>query len=193
MKGGAKGGACKGGGHRFRTLVPIIYNIIWSSDESFGGYICIFWHNHYGASNIDICPPPLPPPFSKFLFFKKMELHILPESKINVIRHLVPKIRYFKVKMSYFCWNWQKGRQNLILKVSRNRWFFDTLNSNLNNSISSSRNDINLIFGANVCSNNTFYKFGEFEKGRQKGGHTYGSQNPHMLQNWERNVKLNDF
>ena len=89
------------GGQPFRMLVPIKYIIIWSSDESFRGHISIFWHNHYGISDIAICPP-FAPPFSIFLFLKKVELHILPESKINLIRRLVPKIRYFKVKNVVF-------------------------------------------------------------------------------------------
>ena len=100
MKGGAWKGGAKGG-QPFRMLVPIKYIIIWSSDESFRGHISIFWHNHYGISDIAICPP-FAPPFSIFLFLKKVELHILPESKINLIRRLVPKIRYFKVKNVVF-------------------------------------------------------------------------------------------
>ena len=99
-RGGKRGGTKKGGkrgGQPFRMLVPTKYTIIWDSDESFRGHFCIFWHNHYGISNIAICPP-FAPPFLKFLFLKKVELHILPESKINLIRRLVPKIRYFKVK-----------------------------------------------------------------------------------------------
>ena len=94
-KGGQKGG------QPFRMLVPTKYTIIWDSDESFRGHFCIFWHNHYGISDIAICPP-FAPPFWKFLFLKKVELHILPESKINLIRRLVPKIRYFKVKNVVF-------------------------------------------------------------------------------------------
>ena len=94
-KGGQKGG------QPFRMLVPTKYTIIWDSDESFRGHFCIFWHNHYGISDIAICPP-LCPPFSKSLFLKKVELHILPESKINLISRLVPKIRYFKVKNVIF-------------------------------------------------------------------------------------------
>ena len=89
------------GGQPFQMLVPIKYIIIWSSDESFRGHISIFWHNHYGISDIAICPP-FAPPFSIFLFLKKVELHILPESKINLIRCLGPKIRYFIVKNVVF-------------------------------------------------------------------------------------------
>ena len=118
-EGGQKGWREKGvqkGEQPFRMLVPIKYIIIWSSDESFRGHISIFWHNHYGISDIAICPP-FAPPFSKFLFSKRVEFHILPESKINFRRALVPKIRYFKVKISYFSWNWQKGWQNLHPEV----------------------------------------------------------------------------
>ena len=79
MKGGANGGGRheKGGqkgGQPFRMLVPTKYTIIWDSDESFRGHFCIFWHNHYGISNIPICPPfapPLPPLFLNFYFWKK--------------------------------------------------------------------------------------------------------------------------
>ena len=104
IKGGARRGHEKGGQkgwQPFRMLVPTKYTIIWDSDESFRGHFCIFWHNHYGISDIAICPP-FAPLFSKFLFLKKRELHILPESKINFIRRLVPKIRYFKVKNVVF-------------------------------------------------------------------------------------------
>ena len=103
-KGGQKGGHEKGGqkgGQPSRMLVPTKYTIIWDSDESFRGHFCIFWHNRYDISDIAICPP-FAPLFSKFLFLKKVELHILPESKINLIRRLVPKIRYFKVKNVVF-------------------------------------------------------------------------------------------
>ena len=99
-RGGARKRGAKGG-QPFRMLVPTKYTIIWDSDESFRGHFCIFWHNHYGISDIAICPP-FAPPFWKFLFLKKVELHILPESKINLIRRLVPKIRYFKVKNVVF-------------------------------------------------------------------------------------------
>ena len=54
------------GGQPFRMLVPIKYIIIWSSDESFRGHISIFWHNHYGISDIAICPP-----FFNFFIFEK--------------------------------------------------------------------------------------------------------------------------
>ena len=64
-KGGQKGG------QPFRMLVPIKYIIIWSSDESFRGHISIFWHNHYGISDIAICPPFAPPLFQFFYFWKK--------------------------------------------------------------------------------------------------------------------------
>jgi len=96
----------KGGGQKerqpSRMLVPTKYTIIWDSDESFRGHFCIFWHNHYGISDIAICPPFAPSLFSISLLLKKVELHILPESKINLIRRLVPKIRSFKVKNVVF-------------------------------------------------------------------------------------------
>ena len=69
-KGGQKGGHEKGrqkGGQPFRMLVPTKYTIIWDSDESFRGHFCIFWHNHYGISDIAICPP-LPPFFQNVYF-----------------------------------------------------------------------------------------------------------------------------
>ena len=69
MKGGAKGG------QPFRMLVPIKYIIIWSSDESFRGHISIFWHNHYGISDIAICPPFAPPFFNFFIFEKSGTSH----------------------------------------------------------------------------------------------------------------------
>ena len=99
-KGGHEKGGQKGG-QSFRMLVPTKYTIICDSDESFRGHFFIFWHNHYGISDIAICPP-FAPLFSKFLFLKKVELHILSESKINLIWRLVPKIRYFKVKNVVF-------------------------------------------------------------------------------------------
>ena len=75
MKGGGqKGGREKWvqkGGQPFRMLVPIKYIIIWSSDESFRGHISIFWHNHYGISDIAICPPFAHPLFQFFYFWKK--------------------------------------------------------------------------------------------------------------------------
>ena len=77
-KGGQKGGAWKGGakgGQPFRMLVPIKYIIIWSSDESFRGHISIFWHNHYGISDIPICPPLCPPFFNFFIFEKSGTSH----------------------------------------------------------------------------------------------------------------------
>ena len=98
---GMQKGAHEKGVQPSRMLVPTKYTIIWDSDESFRGHFCIFWHNHYGISDIAICPP-FAPLFSKFLFLKKVELHILSESKINLIWRLVPKIRYFKVKNVVF-------------------------------------------------------------------------------------------
>ena len=68
-KGGQKGG------QPFRMLVPIKYIIIWSSDESFRGHISIFWHNHYGISDIAICPPFAPPFFNFFIFEKSGTSH----------------------------------------------------------------------------------------------------------------------
>ena len=158
MKGGQKGGAWKGGakgGQRFRTLVPIKCTIIWSSDESFRGDIWFFWQNHYGISNIAICPP-FAPPFSKLLFLKKVEPHILPESKINFIRALVPKIRYVKVKNVIFYLKLTKREAKFDPRSVRKSLFFYTLNSNWNKSIFSSRNVINLIFGAKCFSDNNF-------------------------------------
>ena len=54
----------------------------------------------------------------------------------------------------------QSGKKSLI---------FSTLNQNWNNFISTSRNDIDLIFGAKWCSSVILYKFIGFEKGWQKG------------------------
>ena len=71
----SRGMKMKGGGQPFRMLVPIKYIIIWSSDESFRGHISIFWHNHYGISDIAICPPLCPPFFNFFIFEKSGTSH----------------------------------------------------------------------------------------------------------------------
>ena len=52
----------------------------------------------------------------------------------------------------------QSGKKSLI---------FSTLNQNWNNFISTSRNDIDLIFGAKWCSSVILYKFMKVEKGGQ--------------------------
>ena len=108
------------------------------------------WHLKYSYL------PPFAPPFSKLLFLKKVEPHILPESKINFIRALVPKIRYVKVKNVIFYLKLTKREAKFDPRSVRKSLFFYTLNSNWNKSIFSSRNAINLIFDAKCFSDNNF-------------------------------------
>ena len=178
MKGGHEKGGQKGG-QPFRMLVPTKYTIICDSDKSFRGHIFIFWHNHYGISDIAICPP-FAPLFSKFLFLKKVELHILSESKINLIWRLVPKIRYFKVKNVVFYLKVTKGMARSESRSSKKSLILRTSDSSWNQPILSSRNAIDLIFGANFFSDDTFYNFSNFEKGGKNEGEGQCQYIPHI-------------
>ena len=62
--------------------------------------------------------PPLPP-FSEILFFEKVRSEISPESKINIIRPLVPSIRYLEVKNVDFSVKMTKGGAKSGLQIEK--------------------------------------------------------------------------
>ena len=72
-----------------------------------------------------------------------------------------------------------KGVARSASRSSRKSLILGTSDSSWNQPILSSRNAIDLIFGANFFSDNTFYNFSNFEKGGQKGGHLWISNLTH--------------
>ena len=63
--------------------------------------------------------PPLPPLFLKFNFLEKVRSEISPESKINIIRPLVPSIRYLEVKNVDFSVKMTKGGAKSGLQIEK--------------------------------------------------------------------------
>ena len=121
-------------------------------------------------------PPPFPPLFSNFQFWKILNLKFYQNQKSTSYHIWFQIYSLIKSKNRIFRWNRRIWGSDWKSIIDQNRWFSSIINKHLGRLIFRSRDDINFIFGAKYSWGNVFYDLEKIWKVEAKGGLLWGEE-----------------